>query len=226
MNNDNIIIEEPKEYTIYDNLIIIQLRDIIPRNYDIIGIDFDFPENVKQVKFCIGGSYNTVNFDRDLNDYLKTFPIYLTLCKYHNVNMIIEYDKDYIESLIEYEMIDEIVYEEKLGSEATIFDGCSYHTGNIVEYDSVLTGKQIRNIVKGVKIITPEIKFIVAEINHNSHVFEQTVKQKIDISTFDSNFKKILHNNHNLIEIDDNNGYIFNKIRYLQGMAGLIYYFI
>lgn len=218
------IIVHPETFLLLSEPPKINLREHIPDEYDITGIHMEFPENLKNIKISFGN--NSIIFDKDMTEYMKTFPFYLTLCKYLNVNMYFIYDNDWIDSNIEYEMVDEYIEEDDLGEEATIWNGYEYYTGELVMgTKKVPTGKKVRNILKGVEIKTPKIIFDIEKINHNTDSVTQKIRQNIDISVIREDYIENLIKNFNLITMENGNSYIDNKIIYNCGFANVFYNF-
>jgi hypothetical protein len=140
----------------------IKLRDYIPPEYDITGIHIDFPENLKNIQIEMGGCCQNIIFYSDMTEYMKTFPFYLTLCKYIEIYIVFVYDEKFVDSQIKYEMVDEYIEKEKHGEEVTIYDGYDYHTGNIVTIQKILTGNKVPIVVQGLEINTPIVKIDIA----------------------------------------------------------------
>lgn len=222
MTNYQIIVP-PETHILPSDHPRINLREIIPDHYDITGIHIDFPHNLKHIVIEIGG-INSIVFDKDMTEYMKTFPIYLTLCKYMDVMISFIYDTNWIDSNTEYEILDEYTKQDVLGKEVTIWDGYEYHKGEIVlESKNIPTGKHIRKVTKSIEVLTPTIIFDIEEINYNMTSLSQNIIQKIDISNISNDDKKRLIEQFNLNIIGTGIGYIDNKILYRNGMAKLYY---
>lgn len=214
---------QPNDYYTTNNKIAFDLRQIIPKNHDIIGIHMNFTDNIKTIKIkTVNGS---ITFDKDMKEYMETFHFYLTLCKYINVDLVVEYDKDYIESLIEYEMVDEYIDIEEYGDEVTIFDGYDYHQGKIVKTKTVPTGNQIKNIKRGAFITLPELIFSTQEIEHKNTDLTYKIKHKIKLQGCDNEYIKKLETQHNLQKINDKWGYVDSYIYYTANIIGFKYHF-
>lgn len=222
------IVIAPKEHCITTNKIVYNLRDIIPAHHNIRAIRTTFDENIKSIKIRIGD----ISIDFVDAEKLAALPVYLTLCKYVNVEIIIIYDTDYIAGLMEYEMVDETIEETEYSDDiVTIFDGFDYHTGNIVTTKEVPTGNKIKRATRGAIITSPELSFDLFDVATPAptepyiHKFRQRIK--ISGGGDDADYIKLLEEKYGLIRCDDDLsfGYIDNELIYHSGLAGLRYYF-
>jgi hypothetical protein len=185
----------------------------------------------------IGGHRIKIDKD-DFKKEWKTLPLHLSEAKYSAFTLVLVYDKAWIESQEEYVYEDEYQEIEEIdeGEEYTIFDGYDYRTGAVVYTKTVPTGKQVKKIIKGVDVVIPNLTLKVVKQAPTNQPFEVPFRYKIDLKKLreDSrNNKKIIYEdykqrlveNNGLVEIDEDTGYITNKIRYTFGMAGLVYSF-
>lgn len=214
-------------YPIYDNPnTIILNNEILLNGYDITGIHMDFPDNLKHI--VISFADQSIIFDKDMQEYMKTFPIYLTLCSYLYINISFIYDDDWFNSNIEFVSVKEYKEVDEYSDEkVTIWDGYEYHTGYIVtETKMVPTGNIVSKVTKGVEVTLPEIRFDVAKIEHNKKALSHPVKQKFKLSDdIPPEYKKRLFEKYNLTLIDEKTGYIENKLIYNSGLISLYYRF-
>lgn len=223
-----IMVENSKyRYATCDKLNTINLNNLeLLEGYDITGIHMEFPDNLKHIVIKFGN--NCIFFDKDMQEYIKTFPIYLTLCKYINIYISFIYHDDWFDQNIEYEEVKEYKeVEEYSEEEVTIWDGDEYHTGKIVLGTKMEeTGKIIRKITKGAEVVLPEIRFDIAKIEHKASCVRHIVRQKIILKdTITGEYKNKLVKNHNMALIDDNTAYIDNEIIYMSNIMSLYYIF-
>jgi preprotein translocase subunit YajC len=225
-------------FKVHNNVNSITLNDLeLLKGYDITGIHMEFTDNLKHIVIKFGNS--CIFFDKDMQEYLKTFPIYLTLSKYLNIYISFIYDDDWFDKNIEYEEVKEYEEVDEYSDESvTIWDGDEYHTGKIVLGRRMEeTGKMIKKITKGAEVVLPEIRFDIAKIKHKDGTVRCPVRQKITLKpTMNDEYKNKLVKNHNLTLINDNtrnlterpaelNAYIDNEIIYTSNLMSLYYIF-
>lgn len=217
------IVPKGKMYGTYEKENTINLRDIeLLKGYDIVGIHVEFPDNLKYIVIIIGQTH--LIYDKHMQEYLKTLPIYLTLCKYFEVYISFIYDDEWFEKNIEFVEFKEYEEEDEYGDEVTIWDGYEYYTGNIVLGKiKKETGKMLRKITRGAEVTLPEIRFDISNVKHKNDYITHPIRQRITI--IDKNYMDRLIKSDNLTMIDENSGYIDNKIVYYHGFGSLYYSF-
>lgn len=215
----------------------INLRNEIPKEYDIIeGMDFEFPEHLDYMFLEIGGHRIKIDKD-DFKKEISTLPLYLSEAKCAEFHLVLVYDKAWIESQEEYVYEDEYKEIEEIDEDehCTVFDGYYYHTGVVVHTNIVPTGKQVKKIIKGVDVVIPNLILKVVKQAPTNLPFEMPFRYKIDLKKIreDNRVKNLIYEdykqrlveNYGLVEIDEDTGYITNKLRYISGLAGLMYTF-
>lgn len=198
---------------------------IIPKNNDITNIFLSFPDELKEI-FIIIGNQTVAFFDRELETELQSFHIYISLCKYLNVELKLVYYDNFIKEREEFIYEDEYNEIESFGEKQEFFDGNEYCWGRPVLRKKEPTGKKIRKVINGVIVNIPEIMFIIKErdLNINNEIIETSVYQKISLKNIDNTYMEILKSKHNF-KIRNGYGVVNNKLRYMSNLAGLKYSF-
>lgn len=194
----------------------------IPINYDISGIDFTFPNELKEVRIYIGKQL-IAEFDHDTKDQLSNFPLYLSLCRYMYTEFEFVYCETWLAENEQYVFEDEYTEIEEYGDEMEVFDGDEYHYGRAVYRKNVPTGGTVRKIVKGVTVAIPSITFHIVE-NDGTLSRIVPVPQKLKLADLDDEYKQILISKYDM-KVYNDYGIVMNKLRYAGNMAGLMYVF-
>lgn len=226
---------------------VVELNDgKVPSNHDILRFTIVNPSvHLKQMHLEIGGgrvaSFLPEEFTDTQNIITQGLP--LSKLRYHKVNLVFEYDEKFVEDNEEYIMIDECIEEKTLSdSDEEFYDGVDYHYGRrVVGYNSVPTGRKIKEIIKPAIVEVPDIHIdIVVPTTPFDEPVSIPVWQKLLITKSDCPeyyFKTLVekHKLHVSTGEDINQLYnsdvpfhakIQNHIRIQSGMGGLCYTFM
>lgn len=191
---------------------------LIPKGYDIVkttfGIRFD-SEEVAAIYYEIGGQ-KTATFDKLTMPDLESFPIYLTQCTHHVVNMVIEYDKGWLATQ-KYTDVVEYVERETFGDEILVY---------VEAEDQYMRGKPVEQFtvpitVRRIRVTIPEITFHLACVEDPPD--RVPFRHMITIDEADHTWVDQLKKTRDLKMVDEHTGYVTNWLRYASGMAGVIY---
>lgn len=214
------------KHTIYINNsgYLSEIKRLVPEGLDIRGMFMDFPEGLQEVRIILGG-YKIAIFTKDMKDDMENFPIYLTLSKYQVCSIELVYSSKWLEEREEFEMVDEYIDNIEYGDEVEIFDGYEYRIGNLVKKNRVLSGFKQRIVTKRVDVMFPEIRIIVGKNQHDGSKAQVSVRERIDLTGIDDDYKNRLLKKHNMVIVDNKVGYVTNIVYYTHNMAGLMYTF-
>jgi hypothetical protein len=199
----------------------------IPGDHDILGIRFEWPDELDEFAVIIGGQ-QVAAFSKDTHQQLETFPIYLSKLMFHVASIEFRYNKDFLMQREEHEMVDESVEEKQLGELTEIYDGNDFHVGRAVTRVRVSTGNKVRKITKRVDVCVPRITLLVSapalDKKRNYLYMEVPVRQKVCIDRNDLQYYLDKHELQ-VLSGDEHTvvGYATNYIMYNSGLAALKY---
>lgn len=219
---------------------------VIPRHHDIVSFVLeDIPVHLVKVHVHIGNGH-AITFDKDelveyKNLFPQGFPMSLSWGLY--VDIILEYDKEYVYANEVRTMVDE--YEEvveKSETEEEFYDDWNeeYRHGYRVHREKVPTGQKISKVVQGATVMTPHLVFHTVEstLDAKKGTFSLPVWQNITINPAGDNEEYVqrlvdkfkLHipgSEANVVEMlkagKPFDAKIENVIRFTGGFAGKLY---
>lgn len=131
----------------------IGLDNIIPKGYDITGINLDWSIDILCIHIEIGGSIIASFYETSINN-LSKYRIYLSLLKYHTANIIIVYKNDWIKENSFYYDSDEFKEIIEFGENVEIYN----------EYNEFQIGKLVYRKSSPIKIRKNMCNMIIPQI--------------------------------------------------------------